>query len=36
MSYVKFWKVYWLAGVLVLYWLKDRLIRPLREHFAVV
>ena len=28
MSYVKFWKAYWLAGVLVLYWLKDRLIRP--------
>lgn len=37
MSYVKFWKAYWLAGVLVLYWpLKDRLIRPLRERFTVV
>lgn len=29
MSYVKFWKAYWLAGVLVLYWpLKTDLFGP--------
>ena len=29
MSYVKFWKAYWLAGVLVLYWpLKTDLFDP--------